>query len=56
MLLLQHLQPQELDLLLVPRQAEVVQGGVSLQRRLRGQLFFLQWERERERAVGVLVQ
>lgn len=44
MLLLQHLQPQELDLLLVPRQAEVVQGGVALQRRLRRQLLFLQPE------------
>ena len=45
-LLLQHLQPQELDFLLVPRQAEVVQGRVSLQRRLCRQLFFLQPERE----------
>lgn len=47
MLLLQHLQPQELDLLLVPRQAQVVQGGVALQRRLRGQLLPLR-RRERE--------
>lgn len=46
MLLLQHLQPQEFDLLLVPRQAEVVQGRVSLQRCLRRQLFFLQPEGE----------
>lgn len=30
MLLLQHLQPQELNLLLIPGQTEVIQGCVSL--------------------------
>lgn len=47
MLLFQHLQPQELDLLLVPRQAEIVQGSVPFQRRLGRELLFLQPEGER---------
>lgn len=47
MLLLQHLQAQELDLLLVPCHTEVIQGSVPLQGRLCRQLLLLQPREER---------